>query len=110
MTTKMFFTSKGLIIAFPMIVAIVTAVFFMEDRYFNESQAEEMRVDIETAAVDTFKSFQRDLDLRLLYDLRDKQAILNQLLQRNPTDTYLQMRRQEIIRQIQRLEGKLNGR
>ncbi len=94
----------------PIILAVIAGLFGVDARYFHTTEAVKLQQTIETAAVDTFKAFQRDLDLRTLYDLRDKVAILNQLLKRNPNDTYLKVRRQEIIRQIQRLEEKLNGR
>jgi hypothetical protein len=94
----------------PILFAIIAGLFAFDARYLHKTEAVTMQKDIETASSMTFQSIQRDIDRRYLQDQRDKLRIVNSLLNKNPNDTYLQMRRQEIIRQIQRLEARLNGR
>ncbi len=101
---------KKYLIPFGTAIALIAGALAAEDRWLNEKEAVEMEIRLETAASSTFQSIQRGEDRRHLRGLRDTLVIVNSLLKKNPNDTYLQMRRQEIIRQIQRLEGKLNGR
>lgn len=105
---------KLLLPVLTVLIAFIAGVIAAEDRYQNESDALVMQANMEKAAVSTFDAFQRSLDLRQLRAdrrqlraLHDNLAIMNQLLRQTPGDTYLQARRQEIIREIQRLEERL---
>ena len=98
---------KKLSIALPILALLISTPFFLEDRYFNESEAEVWRSNIEISSVQTFKEFRNDLDRQRLDNLRDKLVIINNLLRETPNDSYLKMRREEIKREIQRLEERL---
>jgi hypothetical protein len=88
------------------VILTVGAVFFLEDRYFKCADAQQMKNQMEKESVQTFQQFQKSLNDDKMQDLRDKKVIINEQLRQNPTNTYLQIRAEEINREIQRLEDK----
>lgn len=99
--------TKWIVILLTSLGMIVGAVFFLEDRYFHKEQAVELKERIEEKSVKTFEAFQKSLDRRHLEDLKDKKVIIEKELQRNPEDTYLKMRQEEISREQKRIEEKI---
>ena len=90
--------------------AILTmgAVYFLEDRYFKCSEAKELAEKIEKESVRTFQSFQKSINTDRLQDLKDKRIIINGQLEIHPDNTYLKLRSEEIRKEIERLDEKLN--
>ena len=87
---------------------VIGAVFTLEDRYISRSEAETMIAKVEEQAVKTFQMFQLQVQREELEDLKDKKVIIEKELERNPNDTYLKLRKEEIERKIKRLENKLD--
>jgi len=90
------------------IAMIVGAVYFLEDRYVNVSEAKEMYEKLEQGAVQTFKALQMEFKRNELEDLKDKKIIMENELRRDPNNTFLKIRKEEIDRKIKRLEQQLD--
>jgi len=90
------------------IAMIVGAVYFLEDRYVNISEAKEMHEKLEQGAVQTFKALQMEFKRNELEDLKDKKIIMENELRRDPNNTFLKIRKEEIDRKIKRLEQQLD--
>jgi hypothetical protein len=89
------------------VILTVGAIFFLEDRYFKSAEAQQLKTQIEKESVQTFQQFQKSLNLDKLQDLKDKKVIIKEQLRINSTNTYLQIRLEEINREIERLEEKV---
>jgi len=101
-----------------LIAAIAGGLFFMEDRYFNEADAQEMKSVMEADVVKTFqmqqkilkleqKEQERTMDIRFLEQLRCQRVLVEKELKRDAKDTLLKDRLQRIKNTIKRLENKL---
>ena len=89
------------------VILSVGAIFFLEDRYFKHTEADQMKSQIEKESVQTFKQFQDSLTHDKLQDLRDKKVLIKEQLGHNPSNTYLHVRLDEINREMERLEDKV---
>lgn len=92
---------------FTFIVAVIGAVYFLEDRYYKTADAKEMAIAMEKRTVETFQAFQLNLDRTELEAAKDRKVIIEKLMQQYPNDTYFKLRYNEINQEIQRLERKV---
>ena len=97
---------------------IVCGAFFLEDRYVCSEEVDTLiqknSVILNTKikenefnSVKTFLLLQQQMKLETMEDLKDKQVLISKELKRSPEDTYLNLRKEEINRKIQRLEGSI---
>lgn len=97
---------------------LITAIYFIDDRYFKVADAKEMAIRIEKAAVDTFQkqqqymdSKQKKLQMEMLIiqldSLREYLRDVERRLEKNPTSIYLKNQLERLKNKIRRLEGKL---
>lgn len=114
------------------IISIVAGgLYFMEDRYYKVTAAEQMKSSIEADAVKTFqmqqqlletkqesikkeldtkqKALEQKYDLDKLSDLKDHKILLQKELSRNTNNELLKERLEVIITKIEKLENKVYG-
>ena len=120
--------TKGLVSSIIGACAIVFAIFlFVDDRYFQISAAEQMKIDRKTAddhielklagalneqmmrQQNFYMDQQKINDMRQLDQLRCSKALLESELRRNPNDSLLREKLGIINTQIKALEKSLYG-
>lgn len=101
------------------IVAFVAGgVLYFETTYMHKAAAEEMRVELETQTVSTFKQQQkilelqtkeqqRTMDMRFLEQLQTQKILIQKELERHPSDTWLKEKCRRVKDLIKKLEDKL---
>lgn len=101
------------------IIAFVAAgVLYFETTYMHKAEAEEMRVELETQTVSTFKQQkellemekkeqERTMDMRFLEQLQTQKILIQKELERSPSDTWLNEKCRRVKDLIQKLEDKL---
>lgn len=105
---------------------IVGAIFFLEDRYFNNTQAKELKTtivekivkvkeEVSKESLETFKdvqqsfqSMQKDNDSNRLEALRDRKYLLEKQLEKEPNNELLEDKVEILQRKIEKLENKLD--
>lgn len=88
---------------------LVGGVFFLEDRYFNTSEAVEMGERIEKESVKTFQQQQEYVDLQALDIWKDRLNDVERKLEKSPSSTYLKNQYEKIKEKIKRIEDRLFG-
>jgi len=68
-----------------------------------KAEAEEMRIELETQSVQTFKQAQRNQDIRFLEQLQCQKVLVEEALVRNPTNTLLKEKLRRITDLIKKL-------
>lgn len=89
------------------LAVLITAIYFIEDRYFKVADAKEMAIRIEKASVDTFQKQQEKLELEILDILKSNRRDIERRLEKNSTSIYLKNQLERLIIKIKRLEDKL---
>lgn len=101
------------------IIAFVAGgVLYFETTYMHKAAAEEMRVELESQTVSTFKQQQkilelkakeqeRTMDMRFLEQLQTQKILIEKELERHPLDTWLKEKSRRIFDLIKKLEDKL---
>lgn len=89
------------------LAVLITAIYFIEDRYFKVADAKEMAIRIEKASVDTFQKQQEKLELEILDILKSNRRDIERRLEKNSTSVYLKNQLERLIIKIKRLEDKL---
>ena len=97
---------------------VAGGVLYFETTYFHKAEAKEMRIELETQTVSTFKQQQkilelqikeqqRTMDMRFLEQLQTQKILIEKELKRHPNDTWLQEKCRRVIDLINKLENKL---
>ena len=97
---------------------VAGGVLYFETTYFHKAEAKEMRIELETQTVSTFKQQQkilelqtkeqqRTMDMRFLEQLQTQKILIEKELKRHPNDTWLQEKYRRVIDLINKLENKL---
>jgi len=112
--------SKWITIILTALGMIVGGIFFIEDRFENESDAAETKLKVagvervSQEQVETLQSVQRSLesmertfDLRALESLRNEKYLMSKQLQEDPNNELLKERIERLEDRIEKLENKL---
>ncbi len=98
---------KTLASGLSIMAVLITAIYFIEDRYFTSAEAKEMAVRIEKASVETFQKQQEKLELEILDILKSNRRDIERRLEKNPTSVYLKNQLERLKNKIKRFEDKL---
>lgn len=92
---------------------IIGAIFFLEDRFENESDAAETKAEIVSLKqvsqeqIDTLKSMQRYNDTVTLESLQNQKFLLKNALEKDPNNYLLKEKIDRLESLIEKLENKL---
>lgn len=97
---------------------VAGGVLYFETTYFHKAEAKEMRIELETQTVSTFKQQQkilelkskeqeRTMDMRFLEQLQCQKILIEKELERHPADTWLREKARRVKDLIKKLEDKL---
>lgn len=100
------------------LVVVVGAVYFIEDRYQNVVDAKTTHAYIEKASVDSFqqqrqlsdeqiKKLQMEMYIMRLESLREYLWDIERRIEKNPTSIYLKNQIERLKEKIKRLEDRL---
>jgi len=98
---------KWIPIALVCLGMVVGSVFFLEDRYEKNADAETMKVELINNTLNTFKSMQKDIDQSRLETLRNQKYLFEKELKKDPNNDLLKERINILNKEINVLENKL---
>jgi hypothetical protein len=116
--TKLTNLTKLVVSILAIIGFVAGGVLYFETTYFHKAEAKEMRVELETQTVSTFKQQQkilelqtkeqqRTMDMRFLEQLQCQKVLVEKELGRHPADTWLKEKYRRLKDLINKLENKL---
>jgi hypothetical protein len=104
---------KWISIGFTALVLVVGSIYFLEDRFENESDAAVTKTEVadlkevSQEQVETLQSMQRSNDLIALETLRNQKILLKKQLDQEPNNMALEDRIERITDLIEKLENKI---